>query len=410
MDVSNFVALKKKLAKEPKKKKGTGIQKPVDDFFKKDGAAQVPEGEGPSKPVDAGADAGGSKAELKRKNAGKGVVPPEKKKRNGGAEKKDAPIVVAEEQSSSSPPAMANVPPPSRDQVNDLSWPRDNVQFSITKGTTIMHGTLNPREFLRGATPPTDKSVLSRVKDDALGAKVLQASVTAALRLSELLQRMEQSQAQKLQADEALAESRRQLQEVQETLWLEKEAFNKILENSKTVARAEGRAEGKAEAEKAATEAAKKAAEGAEVAKEEAVTQAKKDAVVAFTAEGWKTEEHKQWLASVMEASVDEWVKGPGAMWLAQKGKDYYDGGEFFTQNLIYRRLARHLKIEPKEFDPAAYGLPPLQPDVRIPLPSGEERPNLKDSELMQEGNEEETGEDAASKPEGGDDAQLAET
>ncbi|CAH9072986.1 unnamed protein product, partial [Cuscuta epithymum] len=62
-----------------------------------------------------------------------------------------------------------------------------------------MHGTLNPREFLKGATPPTDKSVLSRAKDDALSAKVLQASVTAALGLGELLQRMEQYQAQKRQ-------------------------------------------------------------------------------------------------------------------------------------------------------------------------------------------------------------------
>ncbi|CAH9071010.1 unnamed protein product, partial [Cuscuta epithymum] len=70
MDVSNFAALKKKLAKEPKKKKETGFQKPVDEFFKNDGASQVPEGEGPSKAVDSGAGAGGSKGEeLKRKSS-----------------------------------------------------------------------------------------------------------------------------------------------------------------------------------------------------------------------------------------------------------------------------------------------------------------------------------------------------
>ncbi|CAH9057995.1 unnamed protein product, partial [Cuscuta europaea] len=59
-----------------------------------------------------------------------------------------------------------------------------------------MHGTLNPREFLRGATPLTDKSVLSLHANDALCSKVLQASVTACLGLGELIQRMEQSQLQ----------------------------------------------------------------------------------------------------------------------------------------------------------------------------------------------------------------------
>ncbi|CAH9125819.1 unnamed protein product [Cuscuta epithymum] len=391
MDVSNFAALKKKLAKEPKRKKETGVQKPVDEFFRKGGDAQVPEGGGPSQAADTGAGAGGSKAEHKRKNAGKGVAPPEKKKK-GGPEKTDAPIVVVEEHSSSSP--SQNVLPPPGGQDSSLAWPRDDVQFSITKGTAIMHGTLNPREFLKGATPPTDKSVLSRAKDDALSAKVLQASVTAALGLGELLQRMEQYQAQKRQADEALAESRRQLQEAQETLRLEKMAFNSILENNKVIARAEG----KADAERAAAEASKAAAEEAEAKKKEAVSQAEKDAVDAFVADGWKAEGRRAWVESVVEASVDAWAKGPGALWLAQKGKDYYDGGEFFTQNLIYRRLARHFKIEPKEFDPAAYGLPPLQPDVRVPLPPGEERPDLEDSELMQEAGGEEVEDDAASK------------
>ncbi|CAH9095942.1 unnamed protein product, partial [Cuscuta epithymum] len=379
MDVSNFAALKKKLAKEPKKKKETGVQKPVDDFFRKDGAVQVPEGEGPSQAVDTGAGAGGSKAEQKRKNSGKGVMPPEKKKKKkkkkGAPEKTDAPVVIVEEHSSSSP--SANAPPPPGDQGNNLAWPRDDVQFSITKGTAIMHGTLNPREFLKGATPPTDKSVLSKAKDDALSAKVLQASVTAALGLGELLQRMEQYQAQKRQADEALAESRRQLQEAQETLRLEKMAFNGILENNKVIARAEG----KADAERAAAEAAKVAAEEAEAAKKEAVAEAEKNAIAAFAAEGWRAEDRKGWVASVIEQGVDAWVKGSGAEWLARKGKDYYDGGEFFTQNLIYRRLARHFKIDPKKFDPTAYGLPLLQPDVRVPLPEGEERPDLEDSE-----------------------------
>ncbi|CAH9086280.1 unnamed protein product [Cuscuta europaea] len=151
-------------------------------------------------------------------------------------------------------------------------------------------------------------------------------------------------------------------------------------------AKVEARAEGMAEVEKSAAEAAKKAAEDAEAAKEGAVAKAREDDVAAFTAEGWKSEDRKQWLASVVEASVDEWTTGPDAEWLARKGNDYYDGGKFFTQALIYRRLARHYGVDPKDFDPAAYGLPPLQPDVRTPLPPDVERSDLEDSLLMQEG------------------------
>ncbi|CAH9079074.1 unnamed protein product, partial [Cuscuta europaea] len=125
----------------------------------------------------------------------------------------------------------------------------------------------------------------------------------------------------------------------------------------------------KAEAEAAAAEAARRAAEEAEAIKAKAVATAREEAISGFLDGGWKTEGHKAWLSSVVEASVDEWSEGPGEEWMARKGKQYYDGGEFFTQALIYRRMARHLKVEPKDFDPAAYGLPPLQPDIRIPLP-----------------------------------------
>ncbi|CAH9077553.1 unnamed protein product, partial [Cuscuta europaea] len=99
------------------------------------------------------------------------------------------------------------------------------------------------------------------------------------------------------------------------------------------------------------------------------------EAVAAFIAEGWKAEAQRAWVATVVESSVEEWVKGPGAMWLDQKRKEYYDVGEYFTQALIYRRLARHLGADPSAFDPAAYGLPPLQPDTRVPHPEGTSRP-----------------------------------
>ncbi|CAH9104775.1 unnamed protein product [Cuscuta europaea] len=94
-------------------------------------------------------------------------------------------------------------------------------------------------------------------------------------------------------------------------------------------------------------------------------------------------------------------ARGPGAMWLARKGKEYYDGGKYFTQALIYRRLAMHLGMDPTTFDPAAYELPPLQPDTQIPLPEGAKRPHLEDTVLMAECNdeEEEAGDDVTSKP-----------
>ncbi|CAH9114506.1 unnamed protein product, partial [Cuscuta europaea] len=89
-----------------------------------------------------------------------------------------------------------------------------------------------------------------------------------------------------------------------------------------TKAEAERATQEKAEAERATAEAAKKAVEEAEAAKAEVVA----SAVAAFSAKGWRAEGHKDWVASVVEASVDEWVKGPGAMWPARKGKDYYAG------------------------------------------------------------------------------------
>ncbi|CAH9069608.1 unnamed protein product [Cuscuta epithymum] len=88
-------------------------------------------------------------------------------------------------------------------------------------------------------------------------------------------------------------------------------------------------------------------------------------------------------------------------MWLALKGKSFYEGGQYFTQVMLYRRLARHHGVDPKEFDPAAHGLPPLLPDVRVPLPEGEERQLLEDSELDRLASDDEEGaaDDASSKP-----------
>ncbi|CAH9089304.1 unnamed protein product [Cuscuta europaea] len=175
------------------------------------------------------------------------------------------------------------------------------------------------------------------------------------------------------------------------------------LEEDLHLARAEARRlrEEKAKAEEAAAEAARKAAEEAEAVRAKAVVKAREEAISGFLDGGWKAEGHKEWLSSVVEASVDEWCEGPGEEWMARKGKEYFDGGEFFTQALIYRRMDRHLNIEPKDFDPSVYGLPPLQPDVREPLPSGATRPDLEDTELMKEaeGDTVEAGVEVSSKP-----------
>ncbi|CAH9070413.1 unnamed protein product [Cuscuta europaea] len=339
---------------------------------------------------------------LRVRRQGKDVAPVGKKSKKGDAGRKDPLVLIIDGQSASDPPVMvvmAPAHPPSAQQgEGDLS--REDIQFSLIKGTAIVHGTVDPKEFLRGATPSLDKASLSRLEDDALDNKILRSSLTACIALSKQVRRAEQLRLQKAEQDETLrrlvhdnADAARQMARLEES---PRQAEQKL-----EAAKVETRAEGRAEAEKAAAEAAKKAADEAEAVKEVAIAKAQEEAVAAFVAEGWKAEGYNQWLSSAVGASVDEWCEGPDVEWLARKGKEYYDGGEFFTHALIYRRMARHLKIEPKDFDPAAYGLPPLQPDVRVPLPPDVERPDLEDSMLMAEAEDDQVGTegDVTSKP-----------
>ncbi|CAH9098253.1 unnamed protein product [Cuscuta epithymum] len=375
MDVKAYAALKKKAAKDPKKKDGPSQQKPVDEFFKKGEAPQTQGREEPSgnaAPVVTGVNAGSSQAEeLKRKRSGKGVSLPEKKQKKVEiAPGKDAPLVVVDDQPSSPEPQMGWVTTLRSPADPETTWPREEVHFPLKKGNAVMLGSLDPLEFMRGVIPSKDRLVLSKYEDDVLDCRIMQASVTATMALGEQLRRVDRLRVQKAQADLALkkaveenASFRKKMTEMEAALRAAEEGMEQRLK--------EAEAKGKTTAEEAASAAAKLAAEAAEVAKKEAIAEAGKAAVDSFVTEGWKAEGRKQWLASVIEQSVDAWVAGPGAEWLARKGKDYYDGGEFFTQRLVYRRLARHLKIEAKEFDPASYGLPPLQPDVRVPPPPG---------------------------------------
>ncbi|CAH9114474.1 unnamed protein product [Cuscuta europaea] len=93
---------------------------------------------------------------------------------------------------------------PLSEQMGEGALPRENVQFSIIKGTAIMHGTVDPKEFLIGATPQLDKAALSRYEDDALESKILRASLTACIGLGEQIRRVENLRLQKVQSDETL--------------------------------------------------------------------------------------------------------------------------------------------------------------------------------------------------------------
>ncbi|CAH9111614.1 unnamed protein product [Cuscuta europaea] len=362
MNVKGLARLKNKSVKDPKEA-DAGSQKPVCAFFKK----------------------GGDVAATKRKASGKGKAPEGKKPKQGDAKEEDPPVVIVDEH-----PMETVAPSPPQAQEDGGGLPREDISFSLLKGTAIVHGNVDLREFLQGVTPPLDKGALGRLDDAALESKILQSSLTACIALGEHARRFDEWRLQRAQEEEKV---KKLVHDNSEAVRL----MSKLEEDLRQMKlKLEAAEKSKADAERAAAEEAKKAAEGAEEAKKRAVELARE----AFVTEGWKAEECKEWMSSVVAASVDEWCEGPGEEWLARKGKEYYDGGEFFTQALIYRRMAPHLNIEPKDFDPSAYGLPLLQPDVREPLPLGVKRPDLEDTELMKEVDDEEVvGDEVTSRP-----------
>ncbi|CAH9082933.1 unnamed protein product [Cuscuta europaea] len=174
MNVKGFTGVKKKAAKDPK-------ENPVGAFFKK--------AEGPLMPPTADAAA----AAAKRKAAGKDVAPVGKKSKKGDARRNDPPVLIIDEHSASDTPAMVATAPahPPSAQQDEGDLPRKDIQFSLIKGTAIVHGTVVPKEFLRGATPSLDKAALSRLEDDALDNKIFRSSLTACIALGEQVQRAE---------------------------------------------------------------------------------------------------------------------------------------------------------------------------------------------------------------------------
>ncbi|CAH9050551.1 unnamed protein product [Cuscuta europaea] len=283
MDINSFAALKKQKAKGQGKKE-PGKQKPVSDFFKKGG-------EPLAVPTD------DAVAAAKRKAADKGVAPISKMLKKGDVEKKAPSVVIVEGHSSSEPPVISVTP--SQALVDEGGLPRESIQFSLLKGTAIVHGTVDPKEFLRGATPSLDKAALSRMDDEAIDNKILRSSLTTCIALGEQVRRLEEWRPRKAQEDEKLkklihdnADAVRQMAKLKEELRQAK-------------AEAERATAEKVEAERATAEAAKKAVEEAEAAKAEAVANSRGDAVSAFIAKEWRAEDQSQWVASVVEASGD---------------------------------------------------------------------------------------------------------
>ncbi|CAH9083540.1 unnamed protein product [Cuscuta europaea] len=244
-------------------------------------------------------------------------------------------------------------------QGGEVSLPREDIRFSLLKGAAITHGTVDPREFLGGATPALDRKALGKLDDEALESKILRSSLTACIALGEHARRFDEWCLQKAQQDESMrklihdnAEAMRQMAQLEGDL-------------QQARAAAEKAAKEKAEVEKAAAEAARKASEDAEAAKAEAAA----GAVAAFMAEGVEGR-RPQRLGGLGRGGVRRWVgERPWGDVASSKGRRLLRRGEFFTQALIYRRLARHLKIELKAFDPAVYGLPPSNQISDSPFP-----------------------------------------
>ncbi|CAH9056586.1 unnamed protein product [Cuscuta europaea] len=329
--------------------------------------------EGPSQTAGAAAGAGGSKGvgPVKKKIAGKGTEPPAKKPKTTAPTKQpitDVVVIVDEGHASASTP---------QEQINQEFFGRERSEALVPKGASVLEGSLNPSALMSQMLPSADRLALARLDEGSLEAKVLLNAASTFMGLCEHLRRVDQMREAKGAAEGEAVLLRKKLAEAEDSLRLATDDMEQRVQ----AARAEGVNEGLARAGEAAAEAARIAADEARAAQEEAVSKAREDAVISFTAEGWKAEDRREWLASVVGASVDEWVGGPGKMWLAERGDSYYQGGEFFTQRLIYRKLAKHFQVAPEEFRPEAYGLPP--PPPRASQMSGSRSPRGKRGQFL---------------------------
>ncbi|CAH9066134.1 unnamed protein product [Cuscuta europaea] len=255
----------KRKGKTQSKEKGPSDQKPVDALFPK--VIEPSAGD-----AHAAVGTRGSKAEaaVKKKRSDKGVEPPTKKqKAAGGAVEGAAPLIVIDDTpaadgplSSVTPKALVN-PSPER-SVSSL-LPREIRQLSFAPGASLMHGTAEPRAFLRGITSKMDREVFETYDDDALENRILRSSLTACIALGEQARRREERRLHEAAQDKKMeglirknSEAVKHAAQLEEALREAKAAAEK--------AKADGIAEGKAEAERVAAEAAKKAFDEAKTA------------------------------------------------------------------------------------------------------------------------------------------------
>ncbi|CAH9116163.1 unnamed protein product [Cuscuta europaea] len=356
-----------RLKKQDPKGSGQGIQKPATALFKK---------------------AEGDAAAGKRKAVTKGSPPATKKPKKGDVAEKEPPVIIADEHPASGV-QVEKLPGGTPAGAEELL--PEILQVAFPRGMSLASGAVDPGAILRGMTPETDRAALGAYNDAALEDHILRSSLSACLALGEQARRLQEWRLHKAEQDARMREC---LLKNQEAVKLGAQLEEELRQMSLKLEAAE---KGKADAEAAARRAAKEA----EDSKALAVAKAQEEAVEAFVAEGWRAEGRKMWVSSVVEACVEECAEGPGWEWMARKGREYYEADEFFTQALIYRRMARHLGIEQKDFSPSAYGLPPLQPDVRESLPEGVQRPDLEDTVLKNEAEDDavETGAEASSRP-----------
>ncbi|CAH9110125.1 unnamed protein product, partial [Cuscuta europaea] len=139
-----------------------------------------------------------------------------------------------------------------------------------------MHGTAEPKAFLRGITSKMDREVFETYDDDALENRILRSSLTACIALGEQARRREERRLHEAAQDKKVEGLiRKNSEAVKHAAQLEEALREAAAEKAK----ADGIAEGKAEAERAAAEAAKKAADEAQTAKERAAAEARGEAV-----------------------------------------------------------------------------------------------------------------------------------
>ncbi|CAH9088646.1 unnamed protein product [Cuscuta europaea] len=92
-------------------------------------------------------------------------------------------MVIIEDRSSAEPSAATALTAPSSDPSGE--FPRETLHVPLVKGTAVMHGTIDPKDFLGSITSDLDRKALGTYDDKALENKILRSSLTACIALGE---------------------------------------------------------------------------------------------------------------------------------------------------------------------------------------------------------------------------------